>query len=184
MSPPVLGVKPGKPEAAGERELRMRRREPVRVADPGLGAQVFEHEPRRRRRRSGHRGDIARGQPAAERFDHDIGGIDIRKGLAPTANRHARDGLQVELWLDARSNPGERAEIVLPQPHLETVLGDELSCEAPADARVAEVVDDLAEDVPPALSWRHEGGSKLDREAGARTSKRSHYRLPCGGVPA
>ncbi len=50
--------------------------------------------------------------------------------------------------IHAGGHARERAEIVDRQRDVKTVLGDELPREAPADADVAEVVDDLAEDLP------------------------------------
>ena len=65
----------GKPEPARERQSRMRRGKAVRAFDPRFGAQVFEHEPRRRHRRSRHRHRVDVGQAAAECLDDDVGGV-------------------------------------------------------------------------------------------------------------
>ena len=60
------------------------------------------------------------------------------------------------------------AEVVLPQRHVLRVLGHELPREAPADAGVAVVVDDPAENVPA------EGCEHEESMAG----RASHYRAP------
>jgi uracil-DNA glycosylase family 4 len=49
----------------------------------------------------------------------------------------------------------QRAQVVDPQAHGDLVLVRQLASEAPADANVAEVVDDAAEDVPIPLHGRH-----------------------------
>ena len=82
----------------------MRRREAVPAVDPRLRAQVFKHEPDRRRRAPRHRIHIGFGQAAAESFDDDIGvgGLGLDKCLPPSAEFNSGVELSVLARIDAR----------------------------------------------------------------------------------
>ena len=101
-------------------------------------------------------GDVGVGQAATERLDHDVGRLGDRRTARTTADLDAVDALRVARRVDARRDPGERRESVMPQRTPARARG-ELPREPPADARIAVVVDDLAEDVPAGSHGGHDG---------------------------
>src|SRR5262249_44072513 len=117
-----------------------------------------------------HFRDIRLGKAAAERLDDHVGHRRTRERLGPATNRDVHCALHRELTRDAGSDPRERREIVLPERHIERVLGCELACESPGDARIAIVVDDAAEDVPACTS-----GHDVRERRGC-----DHYGAACG----
>ncbi len=131
---------------AGEK----RRRQAVAALDVGLGREVFQVDPHGapgglRPVGGGQAGEEGLGDVAAEGLDehvarpggHRFGGH--RTGGGPGQHLHARCALG--------RHPGEGGGVVGPQPHA-VARRTELGREAPADADVAEVVDDAAEEVP------------------------------------
>ena len=162
------GREAGEPEAARQRQPRMRRRESVRAVDPSFRAQVFEDEPRRRGGGTRHRRDVGFGKAAAKGFDDDVGRWRWRKGFRPAPHRHACRLLELARRIDGRRDPREGGKVILPQRHVLRVLGHELPRETPADAGVAVVVDDPAENVP-AAGCGHEG---------LAARRACHYRAP------
>src|SRR6185369_8303603 len=109
----------------------------------GFGREVLQVDPGRLpsvcARRGGDGCLEILGQFAAERLDHHRAGLRWRRVQCPWQDSHAGTSL--------RRQPAQRRPIIDPQPHL-LAARNQLGREAPANADVAVVVDDLAEDVP------------------------------------
>ncbi len=124
------------------RPRRLRRGQAVAALDPVLGAEVFEVEPGRRGAPGaclrGHARDVACRRVAGKGLDDNRAGCG-RLGLGPGPRLHPDRAL--------RRHPGQRRGFVAPQPH-RVAAPAEVAREPPADAEVAVVVDDAAEQVP------------------------------------
>ena len=86
----------------------------MRGTDPGFRGEIFEDEPDGRGGALQHRGDIALGEPAAERLDDDVGSYRRGERLGPAAQRHAHRRLRVAIAIDAGGHSHERREVVQP----------------------------------------------------------------------
>jgi hypothetical protein len=92
----------------------MRRRQAVVLGHPGLGAEVFEIDPDRRRRLLAHRGQIGVRQGAAEGFDHHPRRRGCCKRRTPGADRHPLAGLLLRARVDHRPDALKHVQIVDP----------------------------------------------------------------------
>jgi hypothetical protein len=138
-----------KKEVLDQRQARMRRRHQVAILDPRLGTEVLEVDPDRLPRPPCHRHQVACRQFAGEGLDHHGGGLDAGiEGRMPAAHVHTTDCLRIGKRVGLRAELNETRQIVDPQPHRQAVFGRKLAREPPADADVAEIVDDHAEDIP------------------------------------
>jgi hypothetical protein len=152
----------------------MRRRPQVKVRDPVLRAQVFEIQPHGRSSRGVPSRHVDRRQFAAERFDHDIGDLKRVAGVRrrmPVLDHHARRALAVERGIDRGAERMKGLEVVDEQPHLPVVLARQLAREPPADADIAEIVDDSAENIA-----RDAGGWSAGVDAGVAGNSRQLFR--------
>ena len=68
--------------------------------------------------------------------------------LRPAADAHAAVRLVILVRVERRCDAREPRNVVDPERDREPMLARELPREPPADARIAEVVDDPAKDVP------------------------------------
>jgi len=111
------------------------------------------------------RAAIAWRQFAAEELDDDVGNVGSRECAvlaAPVAHGDVLHGLRFGRRIDFRTDAAKTRQVIHPQRDRDPVLVAQLARQAPADADVAVVVDDLAED---GQRWR---GSILEHggEAG------------------
>ena len=131
----------------------MRRRQRRARRRPRLGAQVFEDEPRGRdAARAPSRRRSASGSPQPNASTTTSAGDAVGERLGASGARVTPAARLRRRCRDRRPARSARA-VARSSIHSVTsraVLGGELPREPPADAGVAEVVDDLAEDVPAA----------------------------------
>ena len=119
--------------------------------DPGFGAEIFKIEPLRRLALvsfDGHRLDISRRQVTGKGFNHHIRDPDIGiKFSPPAAHIDPCQGLSV---LEFGSGPEglQGLHVIDPEADANGLSRGQLAREAPADADITMVIDDLAEDVP------------------------------------
>jgi hypothetical protein len=143
-----IGREAGKEKVLDERQTRVRRRLCMEAGNPGLGAQVVEVDPARRRPQLRHRLDEGFGNPAGEGFEDDWRRHHRGPPRFPAAQLDSLQPLARQLGIDDRAEPPEAVEIIDPQANALPVLAGELPGEPPADPDVAEIVDHPAEDVP------------------------------------
>ncbi|MCY1505343.1 hypothetical protein D9M68_395550 [compost metagenome] len=123
-------------------------RQPMAAGHPVLGAEVFQVQPARRVRPCSHGFQVLGRQLAGERLDHHIRHVHGLPVLAPVADFHAQLPLGFSLRIGLRTEWREYRRFIYPQAHRLPVLGHQLASQAPGDADVAKVIDDVAEDVP------------------------------------
>ncbi len=141
-----IGSEAGKIEPAGQRPVGLRRRQAVTGIDPGFCRQVFQVDPDVAP--ALERVQIGRRQPAAERFDHDIGGDHVRYlRTVKGANLDPVDALRVARRVHCGDQWRKPRTVVDRQRHVETVRGNQQARKPPADTRVPVVVDDAAENI-------------------------------------
>ncbi len=117
---------------------------------PGLGAQVFEHDPQGAHRRGvlpRHRLGVGIRNPAAERVHDDIRGQSEIGVRGPVADLDPVERLLRPAGRELRRERTQRTQVVDPQARLRTGLRGEPAREAPAHRGVAEVVHHAAEHV-------------------------------------
>ncbi|MCY1425803.1 hypothetical protein D9M71_416010 [compost metagenome] len=154
---------------------------------PVFGAQVLQVQPARLVQPGGHGFQVLGGQLAGERLDHHIGHLHGLPVLAPVANLHTQLPLAFGLGIGLRAQRREYRRLVHPQAHRQPMFGHQLASQAPGNAYIAKVIDDVAEDVPlhdqasrgkiavyrrrraQKQNARHEGGP---REHGAEKEER------------
>ena len=115
---------------------------------PFFRGQALKIQPDRTRGPLRHCGDVAGRNIAGEEFDHEIGQVARGKRavlIAPMPHGDGAYALRFAVDRDFRANSLEAAQIVDPQSHGNAMLFCELSRQPPANADVAIVVDDFAE---------------------------------------
>ena len=137
------------------------------VFHPRFRRKVLEHEPVWRRCRAVHGLDALARYAAAQHID-DHGGELVRR--PPLRERTHMDAVDERRIVEGQC-AGERKEHVGqvdPDRHGESVLVVQLARKSPGNARIAEVVDDPAEEVP---ACRHLG--IIARRGGRTVQRRS-----------
>ena len=66
----------------------------------------------------------------------------------PVAHRDTLLRLDGKAGVDGRAEFTEADEIIRPQTHFQAMLGRQLASQSPADADIAKIIDDAAEDIP------------------------------------
>jgi hypothetical protein len=91
----------------------------------------------------------------------------------PVLDHHARRTLAVERGIDVGAERMKGLEVIDEQPHLPVVFAGQLAREPPADADVAEIVDDRAENIArdvggwsagSTLAWPEAAGNCSDED--------------------
>lgn len=122
------------------------------VGNPGFGAEIFKIEPARRGAACCHGLQVGGRQIAGEGFDDDIGRGCRRKLCWPVADSDAFLLLPGSVCHERRAQRSQGGRLVNPESHTLAVDAHQLSRQAPADAGIAIIVDDAAENVP-SLEW-------------------------------
>ena len=128
----------------------------------------------------GHCGDVGFGDVAGEEFDDDIGHVSRGKAAvlrAPVAHHDTIHRLCFREGIQARAEPLESLQIVNPKRDGDAMLAPQLARQAPADADVAVVVDDFAEQMKR-LEGRHRAQSENLRPKSTPPAVRT-----CAGDP-
>ena len=147
--------KSGKEEMLGQRQPGVGGRQTVVCHHPGLGAEVFQIEPDRRRRLPRHCGEIGFGQCAAKGLDHPTRRLDRHKRFAPGADRHRLALLHASVRVHSGPEAAERLQVIDPEPHTDVMLARQRARQTPGHANIAIVVDDVTEDVPVCSHGAH-----------------------------
>ena len=115
--------------------------------DPGLGAQVLEHDPQRRSRARANGFHILSRQSAAKTFNDHIAGILEFNVRCPGDDFYALQDLAGCIALQLRPQHAKRLRLIDPHAHLMAVLAGKLQGQTPANCGIAEVIDYFAENV-------------------------------------
>ena len=131
------------------------------LIDPGFGAQIFKDDPQRRTGVCCHGSDIGLGQTAAKGLD-DHGGIPgQRLHIPPATNADAIDLLQWRCRIQSRMQCAQRGQIINPQANTQPVFAMQYPRQTPANAGIAEIINDLAENIPAGRNGMHSSHEQI-----------------------
>lgn len=119
------------------------------AVDPVLGTQVFKVDPDRSYSPLSHPSHIGLGQLTREGFDDNVRYLHVSKVCGPVTNLNGTKLLNGGLCGKSGAQAGETLKIVDPQSDLGAVFLRQLASQSPANPYVAEIVDDMAKQVPP-----------------------------------
>jgi hypothetical protein len=138
----------GEKEILDQRQARVRRRQQMAAGHPFLRAQVVEIDPDRARRQMRHVFDEGFRKMAGKAFHDNPRGDDRGETGLPAVNLDPLKNLDRQPWVQFRAQQPKAVEVIDPEANMQRKIARQLSRQAPADADIAEVVDDPAEHIP------------------------------------